>query len=185
VRSFGLKRITAVEVGNYTQVLIIGNMPKSKTKIILVFIVLTVISCYHRSGKVGKDDWVKTNIFKYFIKMPTNYSIYYSKDSLRATLTNGIVKIDFLPGDYNVDGILDNRLQISQHKLNSFQKVILDSTENHISYVSLFLWDTTSATHLFQDTKYYGCSLSADGLTDEQKDTVMKILNSLSPIIKR
>ena len=80
-----------------------------------------------------------------------------------------------------MDGISNNRLVVNNIKIKSFERVTLDSTKNHINFVEVNLWDTTSAAHLFNDTKYHGCYLVANDLTDEQRDTVIKIFNSLEP----
>jgi hypothetical protein len=149
----------------------------------LIVLVLTG-GCGNKKTRNGDEIWHEKHISKFVLKLPPAYLINYSTDSLRIGITNGKVQIQFRPGDFNVDGIVNNNQVVDQSEVNSFKRVILDSTEKNITSLSVCLWDTTTAAHLFHDVKYSGCILSADDLTNDQKDTVMKIFKSLKPLKK-
>lgn len=147
-----------------------------------LFWVLMVIGCHSKNLQTSSNPvWKKKAILGYALELPPNYSVFYSNDSSRVTITNRSVTIDFIHGYSLVDGLTKAKNIVNTDKIGSFKKIILDTTENHITSIEAIMWDTTNLTHLLNDNRYMGCNLTVDNLNDSQKDTVLKIFNSLSP----
>jgi len=154
-----------------------------KTTLYIPIILCLILGCTS-NNKNNKITWELKKIAKYNIAIPSSYMIkYLSKDSIKGTISNNQTNIDLAiayidPNLFSEDGEI-----IKEHKIKSIKLKLL-SYEKGINkdVFVICCWDTLKSTNLFHGaTRYSGIVLITKHINRKQKDTLLKIFDSISP----
>lgn len=163
-----------------------------KLSTILFIILIIASSCNStvnsQNVKSSNYDWVNKSIGRqkgdYSIRMPADYSINYSSlDSTDGVIQSKGLRIDFITG-YSLPKIkiIPGQKIIEKDTVGSLIVRISSAYMRGDEVFALEAWDTANGIiwdPLFKVKKFNGIDLVAKNLNNEQKDTVMKIFNSL------